>query len=258
MPRPRYPVLRIRVDAVDPRHAAELALSWIDAGAREYVCFANVHGAVESWRDRSLSPVYGAAGLTVPDGVPLVWLGRLRGHAGVRRVYGPDFTLRLSEALAARGGRLFLYGGAAGVAARLGDVLAARFPGLIVAGTLSPPFRALTREEDDEIVERINEARPDVVLVGLGCPKQERWMADHRDRLDAAVLLGVGAAFDFLSGTVAQAPRWMMRVGLEWLFRLVHEPRRLWYRYLVYNPLFMVLATVQLITGSPDAGETTR
>jgi N-acetylglucosaminyldiphosphoundecaprenol N-acetyl-beta-D-mannosaminyltransferase len=246
-------VLRIQVDAVDLDRAVVIAQSWVVARAREYVCFANVHGAVESWRDASLPPVYAGAGLTVPDGMPLVWLGRLRGHGGVGRVYGPDFTLILCATLAARQGRVFLYGGAPGVSARLGEVLTSRFPGLVVAGTESPPFRDLAVEEAGEMVTRINAARPDVVLVGLGCPKQERWMAAHRPQLDAPVLLGVGAAFDFLTGAVAQAPRWMRGSGLEWLFRLMQEPRRLWRRYLVYNPLFVALALAQLLTGR-DSG----
>jgi N-acetylglucosaminyldiphosphoundecaprenol N-acetyl-beta-D-mannosaminyltransferase len=242
-----FPVLRLQVHATCPQDTLDAVLAWIDGSAREYVCFANVHGAIESWRDASVATAFAGAGLTVPDGMPLVWLGRLYGHPGVRRVYGPDLTLMVCAALAQRKGRVFLCGGSPPVAARMGEALTARFPGLVIAGVVSPPFRAVTAEEDREMTAGINTAHPDVVLVGLGCPKQERWMAAHRESLEAPVLLGVGAAFDFVAASVRQAPRWMMRAGLEWLFRLLQEPRRLWRRYLVYNPLFVALALMQLV-----------
>jgi len=242
-----YPVLLLWVDAVNPAQAVQTIRGWIDARVREYVCFANVHGAVEAWKDPSLVSVYRGAGLVVPDGMPLVWLGRLRGHRQVRRVYGPDLTLALAEAFAVRGLRLYLYGGEPGVADALALALANRFPGLVVAGAEAPPFRPLTPEEDTATVARINAASAHAVLVGLGCPKQERWMAEHRQALSAPVLLGVGAAFDFLTARVRQAPRWMMALGLEWLFRLLQEPRRLARRYLVYNPVFLFHATLQLL-----------
>jgi N-acetylglucosaminyldiphosphoundecaprenol N-acetyl-beta-D-mannosaminyltransferase len=242
-----YPVLRLWVDAVDPAETVKTIGTWIDARVREYVCFANVHGAVEAWKDPSLVGASRGAGLVVPDGMPLVWLGRLRGYGQVRRVYGPDLTLALTEAFAARGLRLYLYGGEPGVAEALARTLADRFPGLIVAGAEGPPFRPLTPAEDAAAVARINAASAHAVLIGLGCPKQERWMAEHRQALNAPVLLGVGAAFDFLTARVRQAPRWMMALGLEWLFRLLQEPRRLGRRYLVYNPVFVFHATLQLL-----------
>jgi len=245
--RERYGVLGVWIDAVDPGRAGDAIEGWIARGERGYVCLSNVHSVMEARRDEGLRGTLNAAALTVPDGVPLVWVGRLKGHRGVRRVYGPDLTLLLCERAARRGHRCFFYGGAPGVAEQLGQALALRFPGLKVVGAEAPPFRPLTAEEDAEAVGRINAAGPDLVFVGLGCPKQERWMAAHRDRLQAAALLGVGAAFDFHTGRVPQAPRWMMRSGLEWLFRLAQEPRRLWHRYLVYNPLFLLQVSLELL-----------
>jgi N-acetylglucosaminyldiphosphoundecaprenol N-acetyl-beta-D-mannosaminyltransferase len=243
---PRYPVLGVRVHAMDERQALGRIEQWIATRERRYVCHANVHGVMEAWRDPTLRRIYNRAGLSLADGMPLVWVGRWRGHRGVRRVYGPDLMLALAASAATAGHRCYLYGGAPGVADALAAALGARFPGLRIVGTDAPPFRPLTAEEDDAVMRRINAARPDVVWVGLGCPRQERWMAAHRERLDAAVLVGVGAAFDFHAGRVPQAPRWLMRLGLEWLFRLLQEPRRLWRRYLLYNPLFVALLALEL------------
>lgn len=246
-PSGRFPVVGTWVDSTDPPRAVETIGRWIATGRREYVCVANVHSVMEARRDPALQAVYLAAGLTVPDGMPLVWTGRALGHADVRRVYGPDLMLALCAAAAERGWSCYFYGGQPGVAARVSDVLGSRFPGLRVAGASAPPFRALDPPEEAAERRRINEAGPAIVFVGLGCPKQERWMATQRPHLDAPVLIGVGAAFDFHAGTVRQAPRWMMRSGLEWLFRLSQEPRRLWYRYLVYNPLFVFHVTRQML-----------
>jgi len=243
----RYGVLGTWVDAVDPERALDAITGWIRRAERRYVAFANVHGVMEGVNEPATRRAFNEAGLTVPDGVPLVWLGRLLGHGAVRRVYGPDTVLLLCEQAARQGWSCYFYGGAPGVAAQLASELSRRFPGLLVAGIHSPPFRALTETEDAEDVSRINASRAEVVFVGLGCPKQERWMADHRAALTAAVLLGVGAAFDFHTGRVRQAPRWMMGAGLEWLFRLTQEPRRLGRRYLVYNPLFLFHVTLQLL-----------
>jgi N-acetylglucosaminyldiphosphoundecaprenol N-acetyl-beta-D-mannosaminyltransferase len=241
----RYDVVGTWVDAVDPATTLDAIGGWIRAGERRYVAFANVHGVMEASRDPALRRAYGAAGLTVPDGMPLVWMGRRRGHSGVRRVYGPDTLLLVCERAAREGWSCFFYGGAPGVAEELASGLGRRFPGLRVAGVRSPPFRALTDDENREEVARINDSGASVVFVGLGCPKQERWMHEQRPHLAAPVLLGVGAAFDFHTGRVRQAPRWMMALGLEWLFRLGAEPRRLWRRYLVYNPLFVWRAALQ-------------
>lgn len=242
----RYSVLGVWVHAVDPDQTIRQIERWITTGERRYVCQANVHGVMEALREESLRGIYNRAGLAVPDGMPLAWVGRLKGHRAVRRVYGPDLTLALCERAAQAGYSCFFYGGAPGVPEALAAEMCRRFPGLRAVGAYSPPFRELTSEEDEDIVRRINAARPDIVWVGLGCPKQERWVASHRDRLLAPVLIGVGAAFDFHTGRVRQAPRCMQSAGLEWLFRLLQEPRRLWYRYLVYNPLFLVHLALQL------------
>ena len=244
---PRYDVLGVPVAAVDPARALATVEGWIARRKRRYVCHANVHGVMEARHDPALRAAYGGAGLVVPDGVPLVWVGRLLGHGTVQRVYGPDFMLLLAARAAAARYRCFFYGGAAGVAEELAGALARRFPGLRTVGAEAPPFRELSPTEETDTLSRMNASGADIVWVGLGCPKQERWMAAYRPRLKAPVLVGVGAAFDFHTGRVAQAPRWLMPLGLEWLFRLLQEPRRLGRRYLLYNPLFVLLAAGQLL-----------
>lgn len=230
-------VLGIGVSQVDLASARAIIDGWIERGERQYVCVTGVHGVMESQRDQGLRRIHNAAGLVVPDGMPLVWLSRMAGSCRVGRVYGPDLMLACCEPAGRR--RHFFYGGAAGVAEQLAARLRQRFPELVVAGTLSPPFRALTEAESQEVIQCINRTSPDIVWVGLSTPKQEQWMAAQRDRLEAPVLIGVGAAFDFHAGLKRQAPRWMQRSGLEWLFRLLSEPRRLWRRYLLNNPVFV-------------------
>ncbi|MET0554540.1 MAG: WecB/TagA/CpsF family glycosyltransferase [Vicinamibacteria bacterium] len=249
-------VLGMRVDAVDPARTLSAVEASVATGRRVYVCFANVHAVMEARADREARRAYERSDLTVADGMPLVWLGRRRGFSGIARVYGPDFTLLACERAAAAGWSVFFYGAAPGVADRMAERLRARFPALRVAGTLSPPFGALRPDEDAALVRTVNAARPDVVFVGLGCPRQEKWMASHRAAIEAPVLLGVGAAFDFHAGEVRQAPRWMMKAGLEWLYRLSREPRRLWRRYLVLNPLFIFgLAREALFGPRPLPGD---
>jgi N-acetylglucosaminyldiphosphoundecaprenol N-acetyl-beta-D-mannosaminyltransferase len=179
--------------------------------------------------------------------MPLVWLSRRQSRTPVERVYGPDLMLALCAKSIEQGYRHYFYGGAPGVPETLGQTLQTRFPGLQVAGDCSPPFRSLTSAEEIQIINHINQTQADIVWVGLGTPKQDLWMAAHRPRLTAPVLIGVGAAFDFHTGRIPQAPRWMQQNGLEWLFRLYQEPRRLWYRYLIYNPLFVLLILAQLL-----------
>jgi N-acetylglucosaminyldiphosphoundecaprenol N-acetyl-beta-D-mannosaminyltransferase len=236
---PRVDILGVGVSAIDMRIALELIEGWISNGDRQYVCVTGVHGIIESQRDPGLRDAHNRSGLTTPDGMPLVWAGRAAGARTMERVYGPDLMLAFCDLAKARGFSSFFYGGRPGVANRLARRLEDLYPGLRVAGTYSPPFRAPSAAEDEEIVRLINEARPDVVWVGLGTPKQELWMAAHTAALDASVLIGVGAAFDIHAGLSPQAPRWMQRSGLEWAFRLAHEPRRLWRRYLYSNPRFL-------------------
>jgi N-acetylglucosaminyldiphosphoundecaprenol N-acetyl-beta-D-mannosaminyltransferase len=237
---PHVDVLGVRVSAIDMDRALAEITRWVERRERHYVCVTGVHGVMESQRSPDLRRIHNASGLTTPDGMPLVWAGRWSGAKHMRRVYGPDLMLALCALAAERGWSSYFYGGAAGVPERLAERLAERFPGLEVAGTYSPPFRELTPAEDAAIVARIEQAAPDLVWVGLSTPKQERWMAAHHDRLSAPVLLGVGAAFDIHAGLLPQAPRWMQRSGLEWLYRLSREPRRLAGRYLRNNPRFVL------------------
>jgi N-acetylglucosaminyldiphosphoundecaprenol N-acetyl-beta-D-mannosaminyltransferase len=235
----RVNILGVGVSAINMASALALIERWIASRRRHYVCITGVHGVMESQRDPDVRRIHNAAGLVTPDGMPMVWLAWAAGHRGADRVYGPDLMLAVLERSVERGYRHFLYGASDETLARLEANLLARFPGLDIVGTHSPPFRPLTAEEDAAVVEIINAARPDVVWVGLSTPKQERWMAEHRDRLEAPVLVGVGAAFDFHAGVVRQAPRFIQRSGFEWLFRLLMEPRRLWRRYLRNNPAFL-------------------
>jgi N-acetylglucosaminyldiphosphoundecaprenol N-acetyl-beta-D-mannosaminyltransferase len=231
-------ILGVKVNATSMDQTLEVIDGWIARREPRYVCVSGMHGVMESQRDEGLRSIHNSADLVTPDGMSLVWLCKLKGERTVERVYGPDLMLALCARSAERGYRHFFYGASPQVLDALTERLCARYPGLEVVGTCSPPFRPLTPEEDAEIVDRIARARPDIVWVGLSTPKQERWMADHVGPLGASVLIGVGAAFDFHAGTKRQAPRWMQRNGLEWLFRLLSEPRRLYRRYLVNIPLF--------------------
>lgn len=227
-----------------PTAVAQIS-GWISRGQHEYVCVTGVHGVMESQRDPELLRIHNASGMTTPDGMPMVWAGRWAGARDITRVYGPDLMLEVCRAGLDPGWRHFLYGGGEGVADELAARLAQRFPGLEIVGTFTPPFRSLTAEEEAEVASTINAAGPDLVWVGLSTPKQEKWMAVFRPRLAAAALLGVGAAFDIHAGRVSQAPPWMQRLGLEWLYRLLKEPRRLWRRYLRNNPSFLVRVLVR-------------
>lgn len=223
------------------------ALDWIDAviaaGSREYVCVAATHTVMTCAEDPELRAAVRSASMTVPDGQPLVWalhaLGRGDGLDG--RVYGPELMARACERATRTGTRMFLYGGRnQGALVQLTANLRARYPGLQIVGGYVPPFRPLTQEEEDGVVAEIDRCGADIVWVGIGVPKQEKWMAHIRPRLRAPVLVGVGAAFDFHAGLVPQAPAWVQTAGLEWAYRLAREPRRLWRRYLRYNPLFVL------------------
>lgn len=246
-PPARVNVLGVGVSAITMAQAISTVDGWIAERVRHYVCITGVHGVMECYRDAALRAIHNAAGLVTPDGMPLVFLSRLRGHHHVERVYGPDLMAALCQHSVTRGHRHYLYGGHPDVNRHLAERLARRFPGLQLVGAYAPPFRPLDAEEDAQVVRTINAARPDIIWVGLSTPKQERWMAAHRDRLDAPVMIGVGAAFDFLAGAKRQAPRWVQRSGFEWLFRLATEPRRLWRRYLTNNPLFVGLVLAQLL-----------
>jgi N-acetylglucosaminyldiphosphoundecaprenol N-acetyl-beta-D-mannosaminyltransferase len=243
----RANILGVGVSAINMAMALANIDGWIESRRRHYVCITGVHGVMESQRDPELRLIHNAAGMATPDGMPLVWMLWAGGHRSADRVYGPDLMLAVLERSRERGYRHFIYGASEATLARLRANLHVRFPGVPIVGSYSPPFRPLTASEDAAVVEMINAARPDVVWVGLSTPKQERWMAEHRDRLEAPVLVGVGAALDFHAGVVRQAPRFMQRSGVEWLFRLAMEPRRLWRRYLRNNPAFLVCISGQML-----------
>jgi len=245
MSQPRVSILGVGVSAVTMTQAVEAIDAWIAQRRQHYVCVTGVHGLMESRRDSLLRQVYRGAGLVTADGMPLVWLSRRRGFRHAERVYGPDLMLRVCGQSLAKGYRHYFYGATPAVTAELERRLCQRFPGLNVVGACSPPFRPLTAQEDGQIVEEINATAPDVVWVGLSTPKQEHWMAAHIGQISAPALIGVGAAFDFHAGTKRQAPCWMQRMGLEWLFRLASEPKRLWRRYLINNPRFIGLVLSQ-------------
>lgn len=244
---PKTNILGVGISAITMDETLAQISRWIEHQERRYVSVCNVHTVMECQQDKLMRQAVNGASIATPDGMPLVWLGRAKSKRPVQRVYGPDLMLALCELAANKGYRQYFYGGAEGVPELLAQRLTERFPGLQVAGAYSPPFRPLSDQENAEIADQINAACPDVIWVGLGTPKQDLWMAAHRGRLEAPVLIAVGAAFDFHTGRKEQAPSWMQRSGLEWLFRLLSEPRRLAKRYLVYNPLFVALVLLQAI-----------
>ena len=223
----------------------EATMDWMDSmvASRQtgYVTAAAVHLVMVAQEDPGTRDAVLGATLAVPDGQPLVWALRALGHPSPSRVYGPELMARYCARSAATGTRMYLYGGRnQGALVQLALNLRRRFPGIQIVGGYSPPFREPTEQEREWTASEINASQADVVWVGTGQPKQEKWMAEMRGRLDAPLLIGVGAAFDFHAGLVPQAPSWMQSLGLEWTYRLAHEPRRLWRRYARYNPRFIV------------------
>ena len=235
----RVNVLGVGISPINIPIALQRLDEWFAKGAREYVCVCPVHTVMLCRRSQALRRIVNASGMTTPDGMPMVWLARWAGHQQVARVYGPDLMLAALEHSVGTGHRHYFYGGQPGIAQRLQQVMEQRFPGVQVVGTLTPPMGSAEQLSTPEVAAEINATRPDIVWVGVSSPKQDLLMAGMRPRLNAAVLIGVGAAFDFHTGRVAQAPAWVQQSGFEWLFRLVHEPRRLWRRYLVDNPWFL-------------------
>ena len=246
-PRSRH-VVAIRVDATTYEDATARILSWVSACDPAYVCVANVHMTMEAFDDGDFQHVVNGARLVVPDGMPLVWALRSLGVQDASRVRGPDLTLRIAAAAADHGVPIAIYGGSPEVADAFAVSLQGRFPALEVASVISPPFRQLSESEELEFARQIKASGARIVLVGLGCPKQEKWMARNVEAI-GAVLLGVGAAFDFHTGNVKEAPKWMQDCGLEWLFRLSQEPTRLWKRYAKHNPRFIGRLAMQLVSG---------
>jgi len=241
-------VLSVPIDVLTWGHALTRISSWAAQRESRYVCICNVHSVVTAGQDAAFGRVVREADMVTPDGAPVAWMLRKLGCADQQRINGPDLMWKYCEQAAQSGESIYLYGGMPETLVILQRRLAEAFPGLRVAGAYSPPFRAATKEEDEADVVRINASGATTVWVSLGCPKQEIWMAAHRGRINA-VMIGVGAAFDYHAGTIKRAPKWMQNAGLEWLHRLCSEPRRLWRRYLVTNTLFVIGAARQLVFG---------
>lgn len=243
----RVNVLGVGISAVGMECAVQHTDSLLQAGGRGYICLTGVHGVMEAQSDAGFRAVLNRSSLTAPDGMPLVWMGRLQGFTRMRRVFGPDYMMEICRLSLKRGYRHFLYGGQEGVAELLADELIRKVPGLQIAGIYTPPFRPLLPYEEAELIAMVAEAKPDIFWVGLGTPKQERFMAEYMDKLDVRIMIGIGAAFDLHTGRLKDAPSWMKSAGLQWLHRLIQEPRRLWRRYLINNPLFLWSAGLQLL-----------
>lgn len=246
-PRVVRPVLGANIDVLTWDTALQRIEAWADRREPRYVCICNAHSAVTATQDAEFRAAVSTADMATPDGAPVAWMLRRLGHASQQRISGPDLMWRLCDRAATSGRSIYLLGSTEQTLAALQGRLRAQWPSLMIAGAASPPFRPLSRDEDHDLVEQINASGAGLVFVSLGCPKQERWMAEHRGRI-RGVMLGVGAAFDFHAGTVRRAPEWMQRHGLEWLHRLASEPRRLWRRYLITNSAFILGAARQLLT----------
>lgn len=236
----RVNVLGVGISVLNLSSALDVIAAAVRERRKGYICVTGVHGVMEAQDDPRFKEILNGAFLCTPDGMPMVWAGRLAGHAEMRRVYGPDLMLDLCAWSETSGAKHFFYGGAEGVAGLLAQKLKEKFPGLQVVGTYTPPFRALNDAEVQALQAQVAAVQPDIFWVGLSTPKQEKFMAEFLPKLECTLMLGVGAAFDFHSGRVSQAPRWMQRSGLEWFYRLCSEPRRLWRRYFRNNPLFLL------------------
>ncbi|OGX26882.1 MAG: hypothetical protein A3D10_05630 [Omnitrophica WOR_2 bacterium RIFCSPHIGHO2_02_FULL_48_11] len=234
-----FDILGVKITVTNLMHSCRLLEQWIKEGHKTYVCLAPVATIVDCQADKQYCHVINQAGLVTPDGMPLVWLGRWQGHHDVQRTYGPDLLAAFCELSEQQGYKHYFYGGLPEANKLLVQKLQEKFPRLKIVGHFSPPLRQIGEQESPDILSQINAANPDVLWVGLGSPKQDYWMQQHRALLNVPIMVGVGAAFDFLAGTKKQAPRWMQQSGLEWMFRLCSEPKRLWQRYLVGNTKFI-------------------
>jgi N-acetylglucosaminyldiphosphoundecaprenol N-acetyl-beta-D-mannosaminyltransferase len=243
----RANVLGVGVHAINMQQAVSYL---IDAGCRRqkgYVCVTGVHGVMEAQTDEHFREILNSSLLTTPDGMPTVWVGKSTGHSEMGRVFGPDLMLNLCRESVSCGLKHFLYGGQPGVADELKRSLQERFPGLQIVGTYTPPFRQLNSEEQRQLAQQVKSVRPDIFWVGLSTPKQERFMAEYLPKLDASIMLGVGAAFDLHTGRMKDSPEWIKNAGLQWAHRLAQDPRRLWKRYFINNPKFIAAIAAQLI-----------
>ena len=239
-------ILNVEISEIDMDDACLLVEEGVSKRQKKYICVCPVSTIMECKRSEKVLKSVNSADLVTPDGMPVVWIGRMLGFKNIRRVYGPELMQNICDISAKKGYKLYFYGANQDTLNKLQERLSNKYPGLIISGSFSPPFRQLIEEEDNKIVEEINRSNPDIIWVGLGSPKQDVWMYEHRERINAPVMIGVGAAFDFLAGTKPQAPRWVRDNGFEWLFRLITEPKRLWRRYLINYPLFVYYLLVEL------------
>jgi N-acetylglucosaminyldiphosphoundecaprenol N-acetyl-beta-D-mannosaminyltransferase len=243
----RANVLGVRVHAIDITRAADRIECALANSEKGYVCVTGVHGVMEAQNHPEFKAILNQALLTVPDGMPTVWVGKLQGFRSMKRVFGPDLMVELCKRSVQKGYTHFLYGGAPGVAEQLKTALTSRFSGINVVGTYTPPFRPLTHAELGQLKNTITALKPDLFWIGLSTPKQERFMATHLHDLNTKVMIGVGAAFDVHTGRLRDAPNWVKNLGLQWLHRLAQEPARLWKRYLLNNPRFVWRIALQLL-----------
>lgn len=240
MTKPYTNILGVHISAVNYDLCLRLIQSWISSRKKKYICVSSVHLVMECQNDTTLLRGVNKAGLVTPDGMPLVWLSELHRHKHVKRVYGPTLMLKLCKLAQSNNWKIFLLGGASGQGVLLIKKIKQLFPKIIIVGSRETPTKRLETKENNRILHQINEVNPHVVFVGLGCPHQELWMIANRHRLNANVLIGVGAAFNFLSGAEKQAPLWVQQSGFEWFYRLCQNPRRLWYRYAIINARFVL------------------
>lgn len=238
----------IKIDNLTMQKTIDEIEELIKKRESSYIVTPNVAHIVSLQKDKELEKIYQEASLVIPDGMPLLWGAKILGRPLKERVAGSDLLPAFCEVAAKKGYKLFFLGAGPGVAVKAAKILTQKNPGLKIVGTYSPPFGFENSEEDNrKIVSMITETKPDVLFVGLGAPKQEKWIWKHKDQLEVPVLIGVGAAFDFIAGTAKRAPKWMQKCGLEWFFRLCQEPRRLWRRYLIGSPIFLWLVLKELI-----------
>lgn len=245
--RPRANVLGIAIDAVCMESALHRVAEELESGGKGYVCLAGVHGVMEAHRNPDLANIYANAAVVVPDGMPTVWVGRHQGNHSMERVAGPDLMLEIMQRQEFRNYTHFLCGGKQGIANELRDKLREKFPFIKIVGTYTPPFSPMTPKEEASFVSRINDLQPDIVWVGISTPKQERFMARYLPQLDTKLMFGVGAAFDYHTGRIRDCSEWIKLIGMQWLHRLMQDPKHLWKRYLRNNPAFIYQIALQLI-----------